>query len=48
MLLPKSGKAFQEVVGSPGVHAELGDSMMALSIGMFVVAFAYWLAVKRD
>ena len=44
----QSGKAFQEVVGSPGVHAELGDSMMALSIGMFVVAFAYWLAVKRD
>ncbi|MEZ7905138.1 MAG: hypothetical protein QMB74_06655, partial [Aquiluna sp.] len=25
-----------------------GDSMMALSIGMFAVAFAYWLAVKKN
>ena len=44
----QSGEAFQEVVGNPGVHAELGDSMMALSIGMFVIALAYWLAVKKD
>ncbi len=44
----QSGKAFQEVVGNPGVHAQLGDSMMALSIGMFAVAFAYWLAVKKN
>jgi uncharacterized membrane protein len=44
----QSGKAFQEVVGDPGVHAQLGDSMMALSIGMFAVAFVYWFAVRKD
>jgi len=44
----QSGQAFQEVVGDPGVHAQLGDSMMALSVGMFAVAVVYWLAVKRN
>ncbi len=44
----QSGKAFQEVVGNPGVHAQLGDSMIARSRRMFAVALADLRVVRKN
>ncbi len=38
-----SGEEFAERVGTPEVHAELGDVMPLVAIGLFVLGLVFWL-----